>query len=191
MNKQEVMDKIELMIESNKRLIKLGAPEGLFEAKINAQQYDLSLIERLEENKKVVVPEFVANWYEQTGKHTEWFNWFYKWGRSGEKSVIEGWVMDWMQDFNEKAFVDMFYNGYEIEKEQLYYVPLSIYRPGGAQIYLVKSNGAIDIGSSPEGYVKSVTGSKYYQFTQQEIEDFNSKFMAFAVKVEECEKEQM
>ena len=67
--------------------------------------------------KKVIVPEFVADWYEQTGKHTEWFNWFYRWGRGEEGSMLESWVMDWMQDFNEKAFVDMFHNGYEIIEE--------------------------------------------------------------------------
>ena len=67
--------------------------------------------------KKVIVPEFVADWYEQTGKYNEWFNWFYRWGRGEEESMIESWVLDWMQDFNEKAFVDMFHNGYEIAEE--------------------------------------------------------------------------
>lgn len=73
--------------------------------------------EIIEENNKVAVPQFVADWYEQTGKHTEWFNWFYKWGRSEETSTLENWVIDWMQDFNEKDFVDMFHNGYEIVEE--------------------------------------------------------------------------
>ena len=79
--------------------------------------------------EKVMVPEFVADWYEQTGKYTEWFNWFYKWSRSEERSTLENWVIDWMQDFNEKAFVDMFHNGYEIieeiEKEKIHKDPRS------------------------------------------------------------------
>lgn len=67
--------------------------------------------------KKVIVPEFVADWYEQTGKYNEWFNWFYRWGRGEEEGMIENWLLDWMQDFHEKVFVDMFHNGYEIVEE--------------------------------------------------------------------------
>lgn len=73
------------------------------------------------EIEKPVVPRFVADWYENEGKRSSWWNWFYKWGRDERRSDLETKTIGWMQDYNEEKFVDMFRCGYEVEQEPLYY----------------------------------------------------------------------
>lgn len=82
----------------------------------------MSIINELEEPKKPVIPQFVADWYESEGKRSSWWNWFYKWGRGEHRTDLETKTIRWMQDFNEELFVDMFRFGYEVEEEQKYYV---------------------------------------------------------------------
>ncbi|EAE5728976.1 DUF1642 domain-containing protein [Listeria monocytogenes] len=72
--------------------------------------------------KLVKVPEFVADWIEYCKKHC--------WGLSEaledtyENSCMPEEVMDWFEDCreNQELFARAWLDGYEVEKEPLYYV---------------------------------------------------------------------
>ncbi|CYU77321.1 DUF1642 domain-containing protein [Streptococcus suis] len=95
-------------------------------AKMNTRPDDLKLadvmqvIDQIDEPQKVVVPKFVAEWLkEYRHAHT-----LLKVLNAAENErIIPSTVNDWILD-NQRDFVVAWYDGYEIEKEQLYTVEI-------------------------------------------------------------------
>ena len=130
-----------------------------------------------------VIPKFVAEWYESEGKRSSWWNWFYKWGGDEHRTDLETKAIGWMQDYNEEVFVNMFLRGYTVEKEQKYQV---IIRDGEyMRLYLCKHDGNVTIGTN-DNYIEKCPEVTY--LTEQEIKDYDERYFAFAVKVEELEE---
>lgn len=132
--------------------------------------------------RKPVVPQFVAKWYESEGKRDSWLNWFYKWGRDKGETGLEAKTIRWMLDYNEGLFVDMFKYGYEVE-EQKYYICLPNIS-GENEIYIWYEEETGNYYTAGNKTIGEVAGNKI-QFTEQEIRDYDPRYMAFAKPVEE------
>lgn len=144
-----------------------------------------NLINQLDEPEKVVVPKFVAEWIEEAKKE-------------GEKLYHQcGYVIEYApfskrKDYlfeHSETFARAWLDGYEVEKEPLFYIPLGVVRSDGNEFYLAKTSlDVIGIDSSSERYVKDKWNAHYYRFTEQEIKDYDERFWAFAAPVEEVEE---
>ena len=132
--------------------------------------------------RKPVVPQFVAKWYESEGKRDSWWNWFYKWGRDKGETELEAKTIRWMQDYNEGLFVDMFKYGYEVE-EQKYYICLPS-MSGENEVYIWHEEETGNYYTTSNKAIGEVAGNKI-QFTEQEIKDYEPRYMVFAKPSEE------
>nr|DAI14457.1 MAG TPA: Protein of unknown function (DUF1642) [Bacteriophage sp.] len=79
-------------------------------------------LKQLDESQKVVVPQFVADWYEKHKDDLEYDIWEYilHWGKQQKSEFYE-----WMNHANNKPFqtlANMHQFGYEVEKEKRYLV---------------------------------------------------------------------
>ena len=79
-------------------------------------------LKQLDESQKVVVPQFVADWYEKHKDDLEYDIWEYilHWGKQQKSEFYE-----WMNHANNKPFqtlANMHQFGYEVEKEKRYTV---------------------------------------------------------------------
>lgn len=109
--------------ELRKAIIELPVDCSGLRPKID-QLKTLKLIKLLDEPQKVVVPKFVADWYEKHKDDLEYDIWEYilHWGKQQKSEFYE-----WMNRANNKPFqtlANMHQFGYEIEKEPKYIVKL-------------------------------------------------------------------
>ena len=114
MNKQELIDILENLECSTESLsYDNGYEQGVYDS--------LSHVILLDEPKKVVVPKFVAEWIEYAKKKGDsLIVSFNPWDLYGEEYIeATRWI-----DNNQETFALAWVNGYEVEKEQLYYVKL-------------------------------------------------------------------
>ncbi|EIJ7488524.1 DUF1642 domain-containing protein [Listeria monocytogenes] len=129
----------------------------------------------------VKVPKFVADWIEYCKKHC--------WGLSEaledtyENSCMPEEVMDWFEDCreNQELFARAWLDGYEVEKEPLYYVKLG--------------DSGLDYLNVDERTEKKHVSNKEQspnfrvKFTEKEIKNMDARYWAFAVPVEEVNPE--
>ncbi|HAP4913455.1 TPA: DUF1642 domain-containing protein [Enterococcus faecalis] len=121
--------------------------------------------QKLDEPKKVVVPKFVAEKIESYGSALEMLanEYFDQSSEEVDSDELACWI-----DGNADLFFKAWLNGYEVEKEQLYYVKL------------------------PEiGYMRF--GKKYFystdredakRYTENQIKSIDERYWPFAVKVD-------
>ncbi|MFP7306416.1 DUF1642 domain-containing protein [Enterococcus faecalis] len=172
MNKQELIDKLEGL--------KFDCPESAssrnhcYNEAINAS---ISLAKQLDEPKKVVVPKFVADWLDKHKYSTNIIDLFsnVEYATDSDGFIAEKWeyrgeFYDWLSDNAGTLFTlcDAIRYGYEVEKEQLYYIKL------------------------PEiGYMRF--GKKYFystdkedakRYTENQIKSIDERYWPFAVKVD-------
>lgn len=112
MNKQELIEKI-------KGLNKLYG-----EKEYVSLNDVLDLVKHLDEPQKVVVPQFVADWYEEHKDNLGFniFDYVYRFEQQAENDF-----KDWFDGFETESFqilVNMHQFGYEVEKEKQYYIRL-------------------------------------------------------------------
>lgn len=184
MNKQELLNELNLAWSSytNENGFHSGVRTGLGIA--------LGVVEKLDEPEKVVVPKFVANYIElckggngdrqayTEGNSELWF------ALNGDNQGMPNSVSDWL--FNEEkveTFARAWLDGYEIEKEKLYYVldknnHTMLYRSFDYSITQSKSKYAVDPA-------RKNFNLNEYKLTEQEIRNYDARFMAFAVEVAE------
>ena len=136
-----------------------------------AQVY--GLIDQLDESEKVVIPKIVADWIEHCkGNDLDLYEAFGHSDMSVEASDLVG---DMDADILARAWLD----GYEVEKEKLYYV---LDKQG--KTLLVLMGGEVRISG---GYVlsESTATKDIYQLTEKQIKDYDERFWEFAVEVAE------
>lgn len=131
----------------------------------------LEIVDQLDEPEKPVVPQFVADWYEENKDDFEYGVYelcvnFYNCGLSGK---IKHWF-----DCNDtnpiQVLVNMHQFGYEVEKEKLYRVELPNPNGDSNRYGLCKVDGRIIIGSFVFGLNKAFNT----KLTEAEIkEDFD------------------
>lgn len=132
---------------------------------------------KLDEPKKVVVPKFVADWLDKHKYSTDIIDLFLsvEYATDSDGFIAEKWdysgeFYDWLNNSADVQFTlcDAMRYGYEVEKDQLYYVKL------------------------PEiGYMRF--GKKYFystdkedakRYTENQIKAIDERYWAFAVKVD-------
>lgn len=163
MNKQELIEKIE----------KEKSPFNAWEDLVRNRAFEdaLTIVRKIDEPKKPVVPQFVADFYElikddfEDGVYELCVN-FYNCGLSGK---IKHWF-----DCNDtnpiQVLVNMHQFGYEVEKEKLYRVELPNPNGDSNRYGLCKVDGRIIIGSFVFGLNKAFNT----KLTEAEIkEDFD------------------
>ncbi|HFC9345257.1 TPA: DUF1642 domain-containing protein [Enterococcus faecium] len=171
MNKQEAIKKLESI-----KVIGNDAIAACYNESINA---GITLMKQLDEPQKPVVPKFVAEWIEYAKKKGDSLAISFKpWNLYGvEYSKADRWIED-----NQETFARAWLDGYEVEKEPLYYVPLPdtdkdsevVYalekkRDGNIEISLVNRRklGVFDSTKLSEQEIKSV--DEHYQLFAKEI----------------------
>lgn len=172
MNKQETIKKLESI-----KAIGNDAIAACYNESINA---GITLMKKIDEPKKPVVPKFVAEWIEYAKKKGDSLAISFKpWNLYGvEYSKADRWIED-----NQETFARAWLDGYEVEKESLYYVKLKI--PGATyyliQTFLMPGDTHMCFSAATERY-----GAKWKNtFTEAEIKEIDERFWPFAVPVEE------
>ncbi|MFF2970997.1 DUF1642 domain-containing protein [Enterococcus faecalis] len=121
----------------------------------------IEVVKEIKVQEKAIVPKFVADWFEDNFEELDWelggvlinaFN-----TNRNERSDFQDWLVD-TTNYPIETLIRMKLFGYEVEKEQLYYVKL----PGVG--YLNNADGGI-------------------KHTEQEIKSIDERYFPFAVKV--------
>lgn len=185
MNKQELIEKYKTKYAEEPKDWRLTSVntsrQALFANFIN----DLG---QLEEPNKVVVPKFVAEWLEECKNNAslgECLRCFHF--GSGILSIVsadenvEGWINEGDNDLLlARAWLD----GYEVEKEPLYYVKLPDFRHSSSgNVYGLKKivNGEIRVGVFDK---QEIGKTKESQLTENQIKSIDERYWPFAVKVD-------
>ena len=155
MNKQKLIETLEEIRANIHRDIEFGDRTVFSQGKKDAYNNAIGLAKQLDEPEKVDVPKFVAEWIEYAKKKGDsLIDSFNPWDLYGAEYIdATRWI-----DNNQETFALAWVNGYEVEKEQLYYVKL----PGVG--YLNNADGGI-------------------KHTEKEIKAIDKRYWPFAVKV--------
>ncbi|EOY3940150.1 DUF1642 domain-containing protein [Listeria monocytogenes] len=142
-----------------------------------------------------IIPQFVADWIEYCEKH--------RWGLSEaledtyENSCMPEEVTDWLADCheNQEFFARAWLDGYEVEKEPLYYVrlPLTYWDEDKAELEDVYRHLTWNITSDETDFSGRTDWRKAdgwrTRLTEKQIKDIDEAYWGFKVPVEEVEKE--
>lgn len=171
MTKEEVLEKLKEERESAKSKILYGQSRNLSVKRygwyFNGVDYAIDLAEKLDEPKKVVVPQFVDDWIEKAKVY---------YGDEVNLLGIVYWIRNYCADIelhyewlknidNQKLLLNAIANGYEVEKEKKYRVRLP---------ELIGSNGQQYISRSMDDKLFACAYRDYLEqeFTKEELEKF-------------------
>ncbi len=186
MNKQETIKKIESI-----KAIGNDAIAACYNESMNA---GITLMKKLDEPKKPVMPKFFDDWAKQVLEKRDKFyaisliaraGWGYgvnyELGKSENPSTTRE-LLDWLVEdslyLNKEKVINALLYGYEVEKEPLYEVIIG-------DLYLIKkfnnrNDFCFDTSCSLCAWEKSA-----YQLTEAEIKAIDERYWPFAVPVEE------
>ncbi|MBA5254929.1 DUF1642 domain-containing protein [Enterococcus hirae] len=180
MNKQEAIKELE-----SHKMIGNDARSACYNEAIKA---GIFVINQLDEPQKQVVPGFVAellDYYRQSpdvdllALLITFKDWYYSTAKDGDHEE----AIDWLVKHPE-IYMRAWLFGYEVEKEQLYYVYLpkiivlsEMMIPDIEGAYLMKSDDEIELADNND--------FDDMKFTEQEIKAIDERYWAFAVPVEE------
>ena len=160
MNKQEAIKRVEQM----------GEYERFVDEPVSKKSV-LNIISQIHEPEKVVVPKFVADWYEEHKDNFEdgvydLFVEFYEDRRELDTELYQWFKLDGNKQIETLVKMKLF--GYEIEKEKLYTVEIPICNsPLGYHYVLRKTtSGEIIIDSF---FTNNWGNYDYCQLTEEEI----------------------
>ncbi|EAH0739764.1 DUF1642 domain-containing protein [Listeria monocytogenes] len=135
-------------------------------------------IAKEKEPELVVVPRFVADWI----SHCKQERYDLSWSINYDDSDMPYDIFEWLNPTadNQELFARAWLDGYEVEKEPLYYVRFFEGKIGFLNVYY---NGSINVGSYDQccGYKT--------KFTESEIKEMDERYWQFAVPVNEVEGE--
>ena len=175
MNKQELINQLEIKVKQWK-----AYPSDFHRGMTHAYKGALSSAEQLDEPQKPVVPQFVAEWFEDNKDDLEFAIWKLTIDSNSDYTKNKNEMRHWIQYAPNKPYKTLIgmLNGYEVEKEPLYSVII-------AGDYLVK-----EISCSNE--VKLISTAylpqylaHHYQLTEKQIKSIDERYWPFAVPVEE------
>ncbi|MGH1785907.1 DUF1642 domain-containing protein [Enterococcus casseliflavus] len=181
MNKQELTEMVknaEVAAQTGINLIRRYKDEDsdYQRGQRNAYRDVATWIEEFDEQPKVTIPQFVADWIKECKRNatlTDCLKGKYEIsiGRKLASEDFQNWVVD---NENDELTAKAWMFGYEVEKEPLYQIEL----PGTSWgAYLTKAdNGDLVI------FQNTTSGST---FTESEIKSIDERYWAFAVPVEE------
>ena len=180
MNKQELIDELKKLLAIPSKL--QGHNYGLRRA--------IALAKQLDEPEKPVVPQFVADWYEEHKDNFEY---------SVQCLCVHGClpvrkIDTWFDSEDNKpieTFVKMKLFGYEVQKEKLYTVKIPNPNASGySRIYLAKNKGGKVELFTWSGYTSSEFADNWKQeekaqLTEAEIKEDFAWLWQFAEEVKE------
>lgn len=188
MNKQKLIDKYTAEIS---RLRPYCPNRHLISEQLKYDLYKeiLEDLKQLDEPQKPVVPKFVAEWIEYAKKKGDSLAISFKpWNLYGvEYSKVDRWIED-----NQETFARAWLDGYEVEKEPLYYVklPYEVWDEEAAglkteYLYLHYEITSDETRIFPTKEPRRGFSTKLDEIT---IKSVDERFWPFAVPVEEVTK---
>ncbi|EOA3444901.1 DUF1642 domain-containing protein [Enterococcus hirae] len=174
MNKQELIDELARhasCLEDFRGII------GHCDGKYEAYEIAIELAKQLDEPQKPVVPQFVAEWFEEHKRDLNYSIWKYirDWEKQDETSDFYQWF-----DAFDKSIETLFRmkDGYEVEKKPLYEVIIG-------NLFLVKKFNNRNDYCFLNKFELHWWEKSAYQLTEPEIKAIDERYWAFAVPVEE------
>lgn len=157
---------------------------------IYADKLQNLLVPKQEEMKKAQIPDWIVEWYQgANSEHSKLEDIFDNLSHDIDYNIIDSEKFrDRIMEYGgysrmREALAHIYFGAYEIEEEQKYYVV-----DKNDEVLWYRDNKGIPrlSGSTLRSVLKSNSKDRY-QFTEQEIKDFDPRYWAFAVKVEEVE----
>lgn len=172
MEKQELIEELECIEVSTASLDYLKGADYANERAIN-------LAKQLKESKKAVLPkiadEFIKEGLSMGSDKVDIIGSAVSFSSAMPTAEFSKWFKT-----NGDLLIDALANGYEVEKEQLYYVKFDILY---LQKYLVKN---VETNQFYLSNNEKVVGNyEQVKFTEQEIKSIDERYWPFAVKVED------
>ncbi|NSN59421.1 DUF1642 domain-containing protein [Enterococcus faecalis] len=176
MNKQELIEELEKRKTKGSHIGEVGVNSGLNTA--------IDLAKQLDEPEKVVVPKFVAEWLDKHKYSTDIIDLFLsvEYATDSDGFIAEKWdycgeFYDWLNNSADVQFTlcDAMRYGYEVEKEQLYYVFDTT----------TKQYLGVDKVLNKTFWLSSQNSGARTPLTEQEIKAIDERYWPFAVKVVE------
>ena len=184
MNKQELIDDIEknknefykLCTDMKSTGISRGIGTGIYMGLLISQKK----IERLDEQPKVTVPKFAADWIEKCKEKAtlaDCLDGYYEIsnGEVVSSEDFQNWVVD---NENDELTAKAWIFGYEVEKELLYKVIID-------HKYLVQLFSGRTDARLVEFEELTMWSESAYKLTEETIKAIDERYWAFAVPVEE------
>ena len=170
-NKQELISKYELL--KNGYNFKVVATDGI-----------ISDLKRLDEPEKPIVPQFVADWYEEYKDNFDYNLWEYlvDWDRQNPSDFKE-WIAEGDKYDPLITLINMHQFGYEVEKEKRYKVVMPNVSSSGGVLTRIKHDDSWIWIDTLETIVEGRT------HTRKELEEagFGWVFDCPGIKIEEVE----
>lgn len=181
----KVGDKAEFIYRNKKSVGEInGVYPGTQEVSIKQSDSPIDLlfsdkaVVKVEEQERIVVPQFVADWISRHKQ--EGYNLI--WSISYENNDMPDEIYEWLTSAadNQELFARAWLDGYEVEKEPLYYVRFINNCSG----YLnVRNDGRRSLSDSVQNDIFKT------QFTEAEIKEMDERYWQFAVPVRDLEGE--
>ncbi|WP_277904647.1 DUF1642 domain-containing protein [Enterococcus lactis] len=204
MNKQELIETLEKLNKYSKRCIGIDKHEDYWRGKTDAYFNLIGLVKQLDEPKKLVIPQLVAGWLEKStdpftkaekiaylikskdGDSYYFCDWFVRDGIVTQEQGEE--LLAWVTRQSYETLLSL-YNGYEVEKEPLYYVrlPYEVWDEEAAELkseylYLHYEITSDETRMFPTKEPRKGFVAKLDELT---IKSADERYWAFAVPVEE------
>ncbi len=181
----KVGDKAEFIYRNKKSVGEInGVYPGTQEVSIKQSDSPIDLlfsdkaVVKVEEQERIVVPQFVADWISRHKQ--EGYNLI--WSISYENNDMPDEIYEWLTSAadNQELFARAWLDGYEVEKEPLYYVRFINNCSG----YLnVRNDGRRSLSDSVQNDIFKT------QFTEAEIKEMDERYWQFVVPVRDLEGE--
>lgn len=176
MNKQELIKSIELQTYTYPdEPPKDGfGPTIAYKKGFNScAEWAINLIEQLDELKKPIVKQFVADWFEENKDDLEFAIWKLTIDSNDNPTLSRNEMRNWIQYAPNKPYKTLIrmLEGYEIEKDPIFLMPVP-YVPYPVH-YCVDEDGKV-----------SYRQGNAQKFTQEELDKYFPEIKQFAVPVE-------
>ncbi|HBL2405486.1 TPA: DUF1642 domain-containing protein [Enterococcus faecium] len=194
MNKQELIDKLARLVGSMEDFKGISA---FHDGKYAGLEHALELIQQLNKSQKPVIPQLVAGWLEKStdpftkaekiaylikskdGDSYYFCDWFVRDGIVTQEQGEE--LLAWATRQSYETLLSL-YNGYEVEKEPLYYVELPDTDKDSGVVYALekKRDGGIEISLVDR---RKLGVSDSTKLSEQEIKSVDERYQLFAKEV--------
>ncbi|HHZ7162854.1 TPA: DUF1642 domain-containing protein [Enterococcus faecalis] len=201
MNKQELIETLEEIKANIDRNAEISDYTDFSRGKKDAYNNTIGLVKQLDEPKKVIVPQVVADWIDDLrgqisgvklnsgalfmvfiGRQLERY---YDGDYSFLTEKVEGWLTDPENKVKLMSAID---NGYEVEKEQFYYVkmPLTEWNDDTSEletkyVYLTEDITSEEIRLQASN---AEHGDWKVKLTEERVKSIDERYWLFAVKVD-------
>ncbi|EAE5145282.1 DUF1642 domain-containing protein [Listeria sp. Marseille-Q6474] len=182
----KVGDRVELILRSKKRV---GTVEEVYndtqKCKVQIDEFPVTVTKpqkylvKAKEPELVIVPRFADDWINHCEQREYDLACLLDYGNAGMPDEMYGWLISSAD--NQELLARAWMDGYEVEKEPLYYVQLITNSLG----YLnVRNDGRRSLSDSVQNDIFKT------QFTEAKIKEMDERYWQFAVPVRDLEGEE-